>query len=121
MNPRALFVSLRPHQWTKNLLVFAAARRSRSTSSSSTPFLRSPAAFALFCGLSGVVYLVNDVVDLERDRLHPSKRLRPIASGALSRRVPRSCCRGLPGGAVPGGSLWPGSALRPLRRWSTSS
>ena len=41
----------------------------------------------MFCGLSGAVYLVNDVADVERDRLHPRKRLRPLASGALRRPV----------------------------------
>jgi 4-hydroxybenzoate polyprenyltransferase len=48
------------------------------------PLVRSLIAFALFCGLSGTVYLVNDVVDVERDRLHPRKRFRPIASGTLA-------------------------------------
>jgi 4-hydroxybenzoate polyprenyltransferase len=48
------------------------------------PFLRALVAFLVFCGLSGAVYLVNDLADLAQDRLHPRKRLRPLASGALS-------------------------------------
>ena len=51
------------------------------------PLLRSLLAFALFCALSGAVYLMNDVADVERDRRHPLKRRRPIASGALSLRT----------------------------------
>jgi 4-hydroxybenzoate polyprenyltransferase len=54
------------------------------------PLLRSLFAVALFCGLSGAVYLLNDVADVERDRLHPLKRNRPIASGALSLRTAAS-------------------------------
>jgi 4-hydroxybenzoate polyprenyltransferase len=51
------------------------------------PFLRALLAFVVFCGLSGAVYLVNDIADLARDRLHPQKVLRPLASGALSPAV----------------------------------
>ena len=51
------------------------------------PFEKSVLGFVIFCALSGTVYLLNDVADLERDRLHPRKRLRPIASGALSTRA----------------------------------
>jgi 4-hydroxybenzoate polyprenyltransferase len=51
------------------------------------PLLRSLLAFALFCGLSGAVYLLNDVADVERDRLHPVKSRRPIASGELPLRT----------------------------------
>jgi len=80
---RAAVVALRPHQWTKNLLVFAPLALSKHLFEGDA-FLRSAAAFALFCALSGTVYLINDLVDLERDRLHPKKRLRPLASGALS-------------------------------------
>ena len=47
-------------------------------------FVRALLAFVVFCGLSGAVYLVNDLVDVARDRLHPRKRLRPLASGALA-------------------------------------
>ena len=82
---KPLLVSLRPHQWTKNLLLFAPLALSKHLFEPE-PLLRAVVAFALFCGLSGTVYLVNDVVDIERDRLHPLKRLRPVASGALSVR-----------------------------------
>jgi 4-hydroxybenzoate polyprenyltransferase len=78
--------SLRPHQWTKNLVLFAALALSKHLFELE-PLLRSLLGFALFCGLSGTVYLVNDVCDYERDRLHPNKRQRPVASGALSRRA----------------------------------
>jgi 4-hydroxybenzoate polyprenyltransferase len=82
----ALVTSLRPHQWTKNLVVFAALVFSKHLFDAG-PFLRTLAAFALFCGLSGSVYLLNDVVDAERDRQHPVKRRRPVASGALAART----------------------------------
>ena len=80
--PRALLVSLRPHQWTKNLVVLAALAFSKHLFDGDA-VVRAAMAFATFCVLSGAVYLVNDLVDLERDRLHPVKRARPIASGAL--------------------------------------
>ena len=83
---RTLLVSLRPHQWTKNLLVFAALGLSKHLFEAG-PLLRSLSAFALFCGLSGTVYLLNDLADMERDRLHPQKKNRPLASGALSPRT----------------------------------
>lgn len=83
---RAVWKSLRPHQWTKNLVVFAAPALSKHLFERA-PLGQSLLAFVLFCALSGTVYLLNDVADLERDRLHPRKRLRPIASGALSPRT----------------------------------
>jgi 4-hydroxybenzoate polyprenyltransferase len=86
MSVRAVLVSLRPHQWTKNLVVLAALAFSKHLFEPQ-PLYRALVAFALFCGLSGTVYLLNDVADVERDRLHPTKRLRPIASGALSVRT----------------------------------
>lgn len=82
----AFLRSLRPHQWTKNLVVFAALGFSKHLFEG-PPVLRALLAFAVFCGLSGAVYLVNDVADVERDRLHPRKRLRPIAAGQLSTRA----------------------------------
>jgi len=81
--PRALLVSLRPHQWTKNLVVLAALAFSKHLFEVDAA-LRAGLAFVVFCALSGAVYLVNDLSDLERDRLHPRKRLRPLASGELS-------------------------------------
>jgi 4-hydroxybenzoate polyprenyltransferase len=82
-----LVVSLRPGQWTKNLLVFAGLLFGNASLGRSLfdPFAlgRAGTAFAVFCALSGVVYLVNDVLDRESDRRHPLKAQRPIASGAL--------------------------------------
>jgi len=78
--------SLRPQQWTKNLFVFAGLLFSGHLLDRAAwpPAL---AAFAIFCGLSGAVYLVNDVLDRAADAHHPIKRHRPIASGALSTGV----------------------------------
>lgn len=78
----SVLVSLRPPQWTKNLILFVALALSKHLFELE-PFLRTLLAFLLFCGLSGSVYLLNDVADLERDRLHPQKKRRPVASGAL--------------------------------------
>ena len=75
-----LALSLRPTQWTKNLIIFAALIFGQRLLDSSA-VLTSITAFAVFCALSGVVYLVNDVADREADRKHPTKRMRPIASG----------------------------------------
>ena len=83
---KAIFASLRPHQWTKNLVVLAALAFSKHLFEPA-PLLRSLLAFALFCGLSGTAYLINDVADVEHDRLHPRKRMRPVASGELSTRA----------------------------------
>jgi 4-hydroxybenzoate polyprenyltransferase len=77
-----LLRSLRPRQWTKNLVLFAApifARRAEDP----RLLLHAVLGFCVFCLLSGTVYLFNDLKDRERDRSHPRKRLRPIASGRL--------------------------------------
>jgi 4-hydroxybenzoate polyprenyltransferase len=87
---KSLLVSLRPHQWTKNLVVFAALLFGRQLLNPSA-LAAAVGAFGVFCALSGVVYLVNDVMDLEADRLHPKKRFRPIASGALPVGVASAC------------------------------
>ena len=77
-----LLISLRPGQWTKNLLVFAGLLFGKRLFEPSAVW-RAVAAFVIFCALSGVVYLVNDIIDREGDRQHPLKRARPIASGDL--------------------------------------
>ena len=82
----AFLRALRPHQWTKNLLVFAALLFSKHLFEPE-PFLRALLAFVAFCGLSGAVYLWNDVADIEQDRLHPKKKKRPLAAGELSIRA----------------------------------
>jgi 4-hydroxybenzoate polyprenyltransferase len=76
--------SLRPAQWTKNLFVFAALVFSQEVLIKRS-LLRSVWAFAVFCLLSGALYLINDVADIEEDRRHPKKCLRPIAAGRISR------------------------------------
>jgi 4-hydroxybenzoate polyprenyltransferase len=78
----AFVAALRPRQWTKNLLVFAGLIFSQGLHDPAL-VARSIFAFAIFCLLSGGVYLINDVVDVERDRAHPQKRNRPVASGRL--------------------------------------
>lgn len=77
-------ISMRPKQWTKNLVVFAGLIFSQNFRNTEL-LLRSVEAFVVFCLLSGVIYLVNDIADAEKDRLHPTKRLRPLAAGALRR------------------------------------
>src|SRR5258708_7702136 len=77
-----LIASLRPSQWTKNLLIFAGLLFGRRLFDGRA-VVEAVSAFAVFCALSGVVYLVNDIADRESDRRHPLKARRPIASGAL--------------------------------------
>ena len=81
-----LLLSLRPGQWTKNLLVFAGLIFGQRLTDPEAAAV-AVGAFAIFCVLSGVVYLINDVRDRDADRLHPTKQHRPIASGAMSPRA----------------------------------
>ncbi len=80
---RAVLVSLRPAQWTKNLLLFAGIVFAAKLGDGSR-WLEASAAFAAYCAASSAAYLVNDVRDLDHDRVHPVKRQRPIARGDLS-------------------------------------
>ena len=77
-----VLISLRPRQWAKNLLVFAGLLFGLRLFDP-VAVGRACAAFGVFCLLSGVVYLINDIADRRNDRQHPLKALRPIASGAL--------------------------------------
>ena len=77
-----LLLSLRPGQWTKNLVLFAGLLFGKRILDARAD-AQAIAAFAVFCVLSGVVYLVNDIADRDTDRRHPLKARRPIASGAL--------------------------------------
>ena len=79
----ALLESLRPTQWIKNLNLFAAAILTGKVFDPIT-FIQSITAFITFCLLSSSSYLINDLVDAKNDRLHPVKKLRPIARGAVS-------------------------------------
>jgi 4-hydroxybenzoate polyprenyltransferase len=78
----ALIGELRPRQWTKNLLIFAGVLFSQHLTDRDM-LLRATAGFVAFSLLSGCVYMLNDLKDLEVDRLHPRKRSRPLASGRL--------------------------------------
>jgi 4-hydroxybenzoate polyprenyltransferase len=77
---------LRVYQWPKNLFVFAALIFAQQLDDSTQAF-RSLLAFAAFCAASSAAYVFNDLADIEKDRAHPKKRHRPLASGALSPRA----------------------------------
>jgi 4-hydroxybenzoate polyprenyltransferase len=81
----ALIQAMRPLQWAKNVVIFAALVFDRQVGLNNfPPMLRTALGFIIFCLLSGVIYLINDLADVEVDRAHPTKRFRPIASGRLS-------------------------------------
>lgn len=80
--------TLRPHQWIKNLFVAAPLIFARRIEDA-VAVRNAAAAIAIFCALSSAVYLFNDLQDVERDRVHPVKRHRPIASGALGPEAAR--------------------------------
>ncbi len=91
----ALLVSLRPKQWTKNLLLFAGLLFTLDQHHSARQFQHVALGFVLFSLLSSVVYLVNDLADRESDRRHPKKCRRPIAAGELSPALALAAAAGL--------------------------
>ncbi|MGQ5390196.1 decaprenyl-phosphate phosphoribosyltransferase [Paenibacillus sp. M.A.Huq-84] len=78
-----IFIQMRPKQWTKNMLIFGAFIFSINQVTTSL-FYKSVIAFLLFSFISSCVYILNDYMDREADSNHPTKRFRPMASGALS-------------------------------------
>lgn len=82
---RGLIVTMRPIQWAKNGFVFAGLLFDQQLTKPE-PFARVLVTFVLLCMVASAIYLVNDLVDIERDRLHPRKRRRPLPAG----QVPQS-------------------------------
>jgi 4-hydroxybenzoate polyprenyltransferase len=85
---RLLIKGMRPLQWVKNLLIFAPLVFDQKLDDLPA-FFKTLAGFVLFCLVASTVYLLNDLADLEADRMHPEKRKRPLASGALPASVAR--------------------------------
>lgn len=82
---RLILKSMRPKQWLKNIFVFAALVFDRQLFSL-RPFWSTLLAMVLFCLVSSLGYLINDLFDIEADRKHPKKKHRPLASGKLSQQ-----------------------------------
>jgi 4-hydroxybenzoate polyprenyltransferase len=78
----AIIKTMRPRQWFKNIFIMAALVFDRQLMHP-LAFARCCAGFFIFCMLSGAVYIINDIADVEADRQHPKKKNRPIASGKL--------------------------------------
>lgn len=91
---KALLQTFRPHQWVKNLFVLAPLVFAKELFELGLA-LRALAALGIFCLLASAVYTINDVLDVEKDRLHPKKCERPIPSGRLSTRLASAAAFGL--------------------------
>lgn len=89
-----IFRLLRPRQWTKNLLLFAGLIFSNHFMEP-TRIVKATLGFVVFCILASVVYIVNDLRDMETDRLHPLKCKRPLASGEVKRSTAIAMAVGL--------------------------
>jgi 4-hydroxybenzoate polyprenyltransferase len=97
----SLLRTLRPDQWIKNLVLFAGLIFAGGLTDPELIGL-AISGFIVFCMLSGAVYVINDMVDLESDRKHPEKRIRPLASGELSMALAATVAVG----AAAGGLAW---------------
>ncbi len=80
---KSLIVTIRPDQWTKNLVLFAGLLFAGGLTDPDL-ILLALSGFLVFCMLSAASYVLNDLVDMKSDRLHPEKRLRPLAAGTLA-------------------------------------
>jgi 4-hydroxybenzoate polyprenyltransferase len=90
----AFWALLRPRQWTKNLLLLAAIIFALKITDLSR-LISTLEALVAYCAASSAAYVFNDLIDLERDRMHPTKRNRPLARGALSSRQATVLATGL--------------------------
>jgi 4-hydroxybenzoate polyprenyltransferase len=88
-NLRGLVVTMRPREWSKNLLVFSSLIFSKSLTDP-TNLLLTVGGFAAFCAAASGVYVFNDLCDIHKDREHPLKKERPIASGHLNLNLART-------------------------------
>ena len=80
----SLLRALRPKQWVKNVVLFAGILFTLNHGHPASDWFRVFAGVLVFCLLSSSIYLVNDIADVEQDRLHPKKRFRPIAAGQVT-------------------------------------
>ena len=85
MSLEALWRGVRPHQWAKNTIIFLPALAAH-LQFEGTLALRLLLGLAAFSAVASAFYLINDIADADDDRLHPTKRYRPIASGQMSSR-----------------------------------
>jgi len=96
----ALIKTMRPRQWPKNGFVFFALVFDEQLFLPG-PLLRTLTGFVLFCLVSSVVYIINDITDIEVDRQHPKKKLRPLPSGKLPVKVAWAAAIGLVAISIP--------------------
>lgn len=91
MNLFALLNLMRPKQWIKNFFVFAAIIFSGKFLNAGL-LAANLLTFALFCLTSSSIYIINDIVDIEKDRAHPTKKFRPLPSGKITKKAAIACC-----------------------------
>ena len=106
---KSLLITMRPKQWTKQVFVFAALVFDLKLTHP-PEFLSSGVAAADFCLISGAVYLINDLVDIEKDRQHPTKRHRPLPSGELDPIAAMVAAAALPLICIPA-AIWFNTAM----------